>query len=208
MEHGVAYFGNNIQVRTDQPIVDIDRHLFCQFVFEFQIPETLKKDVSKILFPFIFGDKAENSDEKDKDPVVYKDYQFHDTLSKCIKSCSSRSECQYWTYDKDHYRCYLKTSKSNVKKGPGFEQFVSGSKKCPKIPDNLNLQGDRRIRLETGQGRNFDIMPATFGADLDSLIVSDDSTKLEEANRRFRVKVTNNVIHPLACSSVITKPYR
>ena len=49
------------------------------------------------------------------------------TTTKCQESCQRNPQCQFWSYNKNDGRCYLKNAKANVTPDP---DYISGPKNC------------------------------------------------------------------------------
>ena len=49
-------------------------------------------------------------------------------MSACISECQSHDDCNYWTYRKSTEQCWLKTAKSDVRRGRTV--LISGPKNC------------------------------------------------------------------------------
>ena len=69
----------------------------------------------------------DNTDYYGNDIQNYIGFKVSD-MSACISECQSHDDCNYWTYRKSTEQCWLKTAKSDVRRGRPV--LISGPKNC------------------------------------------------------------------------------
>ena len=53
----------------------------------------------------------------------------HDA-KRCQRQCQREPRCKFWTFDRAHEWCYLKTCRQNVKNTMAENHYISGDKNC------------------------------------------------------------------------------
>ena len=49
---------------------------------------------------------------------------------RCQRQCQREPRCKFWTFDRAHEWCYLKTCRQNVKNTMAENHYISGDKNC------------------------------------------------------------------------------
>jgi len=66
-----------------------------------------------------------------------RDFPQEDAI-QCYRECTRDRRCKFWTFDRAHEWCYLKTCRQNVKNGRSQAHYISGDKRC-RPPQRLSV---------------------------------------------------------------------